>query len=164
MALNVGSITPASVYVGAVAVSKMYLGSLEVYSSSGSSPFTTFSANWGYGGFSGTGFASTPYSAASAIPSNGNFDGAYFTVIDAGTVRITAQAAHSDNDFTVTRTRGATVTSFGYSGSGSGYDGAVDLTITVQAGDKITLGAAGDYLAFNYTTPFTHYLKIWWTA
>jgi hypothetical protein len=127
--------------------------SASVTPSSGAATFSTFNTAWTTIGFSGSGTAASPYTKASFTASPGA-DGAQATVTSTGTVRVTATTAHSDFAYTIFK-NGVSAYSLADNSGGNGYDGAVNATISVTAGDVIRLGTTSDYN--SYTA-----LSIWW--
>ena len=163
MAVYLGTAAPAAYYLGSNTVSAMYLGSVQVYSAGGTGGGAAFySPNtiWTNLAFSGSGIATNKYTKASITSPAA--DGASIYVTAAGTVRVTASSASCDLDLHIFKNGTAAYTRLDNS-SGNGFSGSIPDTgtdscsITVTAGNLITLGASGDYLNFSN-------LAIWWTA
>lgn len=126
--------------------------STSITGSGGGATFSTFNSAWTAIGFTGSGTSASPYTKASV--GGAVADGAQATVASSGTVRVTASSAHSDLDFVIYKNGTAAYTLSDNSG-GNGYDGAVNATITVAAGDVIRIANSGDYTYFTS-------LNIWW--
>lgn len=162
MAIYLGTTTPTAYYLGSSTVSAIYLGSVQVYSTGGGGGGAAFyspNSIWTAIAFSGSGTASSKYAKASITSPAA--DGASIYVTAAGTVRITATSASCDYDLNIFKNGTVAYTQADNTGYGFFGDipetGSTACSITVAAGNLITLGASGDYLNFQN-------LSIWWTA
>lgn len=162
MAIYLGTANPSALYLGSNTVSAIYLGTTQVYTTGGSGGGAAFyspNTTWTNLSFSGSGIATSKYTKASITSPAA--DGASIYVTAAGTVRVTASSASCDYDFNIFKNGTAAYTRADNTGNGFSGDipetGSTACSITVAAGNLITLGAASDYM--NFTN-----LAIWWTA
>jgi len=122
----------------------------------GGATLSSFNSIWNAVGFTGSGTAASPYTKTWTY--TGDIGGAQFTVVSAGTLRITGSL---DGDYGITFYKNGTALGSppsiadAYSGAGGGY--TLNVSISVAANDVIVIGdiVGGHYL---YSIP----LNIWW--
>jgi hypothetical protein len=161
LAIYLGTATPSDYKLGSAAVSKVYLGSTQVWPVVSSAAWTSKSTNWTAASFSGGGTSASDKFFKASLGDSA-IDGAYATVPGAGTVRVTSTSVDCATDFKIYKNGTAAYTLPDNSGDGTGvYSGVIPATgtnscsITVAAGAVIRIANSGDHTAFQN-------LYIWW--
>lgn len=161
MAIYLGTATPSDYKLGSAAVSKIYLGSTQVWPVASSAAWSSKSTNWTAVSFSGGGLSSSDKFYKASVGDSA-LDAAYATVPGAGTVRVTSTSVDCASDFRIYKNGTVAYTLPDNSGDGTGvYSGVIpasgtnSCSITVAAGAVIRIANSGDHTAFQN-------LYIWW--
>jgi hypothetical protein len=141
--INFGTATPSDYKFGSNAVSKIYLGTTQVWPVGGSSALLTMTRTNNGGVITGWTISGNTFTRAAPLEIN-NVNGlAYYLWTAGGSATVTVSFLYSDDSESgqtnsINLTRSGSTTSSTSSGNVTGY------TVSVISGDVITITATGD--------------------
>lgn len=141
MGINFGTSTPTAYYVGSATVSKVYLGSTQVWPVA-SGALLSISRNNGTSTFTGSGTTASPYTRAAGS----NFDDtdglSHYSWTASGSATVSMTLSYSDDD------EGGYTARIYKNGTQVGANissGTVTRTFSVASGDVVTVGVPGSW-------------------
>jgi hypothetical protein len=143
VAIYLGTATPSDYKLGSNAVSKVYLGSTQVWPVGGSSALLTMTRSNNGGVITGWTISGNTFTRADPFAIDDANGLAYYTWTAGGSATVTVSFQYSDDSESgqsnsINRTRSGSTTSSTSSSNVTGF------TVSVISGDVITITATGD--------------------